>query len=225
MKKITVNTTEGKINLNVPSEVNDITLAILQGLEEKPNASELETLSILTSESLERLYTVRNVDELLSTVLPVINDLNAGFADMDKDTLPKKLTLIIDGKAQEIKLSSTPGFYSYGAVQDAIEIIKSEFERMEKAESQIPSTKAFAWVLGCLLYNLAYSSKVPTATEMDEFMSEVVSKLPAVTAAPLAKYFFLLYPNLPVKQPSSWDQALQRLRKGLESLSLTSSAT
>lgn len=226
MKKLNVNTTEGKLTLHVPSEVNDITLAILQGLEENPNATELETLSILTGEPVEKLYTVRNVDELLSTILPVMNELNAGFTQMDKDTLPKKLTLTFpNGRAQEIKLSSTPGFYSYGAVQDAIGIIRDEFTRMEQAETQIPCTKALAGVLGCLLFNLAYPAKVPTPNEMEEFTSEVVGKLPAFTAAPLAKYFFFHYPNLPVMQQSNWHRLLQKLKSGLEWSSSTSSAT
>ncbi len=213
----------GKLKLSIPDSLQDVTLQMMIQFQQ-PALSDLEAISALTQTPIEQLYGINDVAALNEAILPFAKSLQHQLAfTYEAGVLPKRATLRYPGgKAQTIDISADAGFYAYGAVMEARELMTTEILRHQQTygdtwrEHLNPDLRTCGLILAHFLYNRAYPKHVPTEIDIQQFF-DVVKWLPITEAAPLARHFFLSYPNLPLRKPTRW-QRLQRLWKNVQAL-------
>lgn len=200
----TFKTTDGKIKITIPSELKEITLGMMIGLDKKnadnTDLSELEVISVLSGIQKDELYNVRNIDdfnEFQNHVLSLVHQIQYTF--QEQAVIPKEVT--ISGKTVNVinNLSVEP----VGAFMNCRDIIADEIneamaffgeEEWKQNNNFKPSLKCAARVLAHYFY-CPVTKKPYNEFEAEAFEAEV-TKLPMVQALPIATFFFLNYPNL-----------------------------
>jgi hypothetical protein len=213
----------GKLKLSIPDSLQDVTLDMMIHFQQ-PALSDLEAVSALTQTPIEQLYGISDIAALNQAILPFSQSLQHQLAyTYEAGTLPTQVKLRYPGgKIQTIAIGNDAGFYAYGAVMEARELMTTEIVRHQQTygdtwrEHLNPDLRTCGLILTHFLYNLAYPGHVPSAIDIRQFF-DVVKWLPITDAAPLARHFFLSYPNLPLRKPTRW-QRLQHLRKNVPAL-------
>lgn len=208
----------GKLKLFIPDSLQDVTLQMMIQFQQ-PALSDLEAISALTQTSVEQLYGISDITALNEAILPFAQSLQHQLAyTYQAGALPRQVTLRYPGgKAQAISIGQDAGFYAYGAVMEARGLMTAEILRHQQTygdswrEHLNPDLRTCGLILAHFLYNRAYPNHVPTEIDIQQFF-DVVKWLPITDAAPLARYFFLSYPNLPLRKQTHW-QRLQHLLK------------
>ncbi len=213
----------GKLKLSIPDSLQDVTLQMMIQFQQ-PALSELEAISALTQTPIEQLYGISDISALNEAILPFAQSLQHQLAYIyEAGALPKTLTLRYPGgKAQIIDIGADAGFYAYGAVMEARELMKTEILRHQQTygdtwrEHLNPDLRICGLILAHFLYNRVYPNHVPTEIDIQQFF-DVIKWLAITEAAPLARHFFLSYPNLPLRKPTR-SQRLQHLWKNVPAL-------
>jgi hypothetical protein len=213
----------GKIKLSIPDTLQDVTMQMMIQFQQ-PALSDLEAISALTQTPIEQLYGISDIAALNEAILPFAQSLQHQLAyTYQAGVLPKQITLFYPGgKVQTITIGEDAGFYAYGAVMEARELMTAEILRHQQTYGDTwrdhlnPDLRTCGLILTHFLYNRAYPSHVPSAIDIQQFF-DIVKWLPITDAAPLARYFFLSYPNLPLRKPTRW-QRLQHLWKNAPAL-------
>jgi len=213
----------GKLKLSMPDNLQDVTLQMMIQFQQ-PALSDLEAISALTQTPIKTLYGIIDIAALNEVILPFAQSLQHQLAyTYEAGVLPKQVTLRYPGgTAQVINLGEDVGFYAYGAVMEARELMTAEILRHQQTYGDMwrehlnPDLRTCGLILTHFLYNRAYPGHVPSAIDIQQFF-DVVKWLPITDAAPLARYFFLSYPNLPLRKPTRW-QRLQHLWKNVPAL-------
>lgn len=109
------------------------------------------------------------------------------------------------------------GIQPAGAYFEAKEIIRQEFEEWAKVKKEYgdhiefnPSIQSLCRVLSLYLYVPATGEKFNSARAAD--FDKVTKQLPITKALPIARYFFLRYPNLSKPKAPPFRDQLQRYR-------------
>lgn len=213
----------GKLKLSIPDSLQDVTLQMMIRFQQ-PALSDLEAISALTQTPVEQLYGISDISALNEAILPFAQSLPHQLAyTYQTGTLPKQVTLRYPGgKVKHLTIGEDAGFYAYGAVMEARELMTTEILRHQQTygdtwrEHLNPDLHTCGLILTHFLYNRAYSGHVPSAMDIQQFF-DVVKWLPITDAAPLARHFFLSYPNLPLRKPTRL-QRLQHLLKNVPAL-------
>jgi hypothetical protein len=217
----TLRTTDGQIVIAIPSMLSELTLGMLIAMQN--DNSELETISILSGIDKEELCNVRNINDFELFRDHVLSLAHQISYESDNLTIPK--SIIIMGKKVDVinNLSIEPA----GAFMECRNIIADEinehrlaygdkewdeyFEANGKMPIDFkPSLNSAALILAHYLYcpatNLPYNEE-----KAEAFKSEAL-KLSMALTMPIAKYFFLSYPNL-WKQKQSYLKVVIQLWK------------
>lgn len=160
----------------------------------------------VTLNDIETLYELSPFEDALQGLAYQL----AAFQEVQE--IPDKITLPIarpltgwfrsPGKRfVEVEVIKNLGIEPAGAYMEAKEVIKSEWERWEKVKKEYgdhiefnPSIESQIKLLAIYFYCRATGEKFKTH-KIAEF-SEVIKKLSITHALPIARYFFLRYPNL-----------------------------
>jgi len=218
----TLKTTEGKISISMPEQLNELKLEQLMDMQSAENLSDLQAVSILSGTPLDKLQNIRSADELQvfnQQVLSIATQIKYLY---NSEAIPKATTFIIDGKTVIVPVIKNLSVEPAGAFMAAREIIAEEVARHVKQYGEEewqqnfnPSLQACAQLLAqyfyCKATGLRYNEYAAAAFE------DQVKQLPVTDALPIAKYFFLSYPNLSKPRTSFWHRALQRWRNAQES--------
>jgi hypothetical protein len=213
----------GKLKLSIPDSLQDVTLDMMIHFQQ-PALSDLAAISALTQTPIEQLYGISDIAALNEAILPFAQSLQHQLAyTYEAGALPAQVKLRYPGgKIQTITIGNDAGFYAYGAVMEARELMSTEIMRHQQTygdswrEHLNPDLRTCGLILTHFLYNRAYPGHVPSAIDIQQFF-DVVKWLPITDAAPLARHFFLSYPNLPLRKQTRW-QRLQRLWKNVPAL-------
>ncbi len=213
----------GKIKLAIPDSLQDVTLQMMIEFQQ-PALSDLEAISALTQTPIEQLYGISDIAALNEAILPFAQSLQHQLAyTYEAGALPKQVTLRYPGgNTKVITIGDDVGFYAYGAVMEARELMATEIARHQQTygdtwrENLNPDLRTCGLIIAQFFYNRAYPGLVPSAMDIQQFF-DVVKLLPITDAAPLARHFFLSYPNLPLRKQTRW-QRLQRLLKNVPAL-------
>lgn len=212
MLQKTLKTRTGKLLVEIPSTLAEISLGQMMELQDEPGLSDLKTISILSGIPVEQLQNVKNANDFIVFGEAVLT-LSHQIAHLyNSDDIPQKITFA-SGKTVNVmnNLSIEPA----GAFMAARDIIGDEIAEHIKLHGDEdwqrhfnPSLKACCQVLAHYFYCRA-TGKLYNEYEADEFVNEI-KKLRVTEALPISKHFFTCYPSLSKTRISFWRRLLQR---------------
>jgi hypothetical protein len=214
----TLKTTHGRLKVNIPTSLHDITLGQVMALQEKQNLTDLEAISILSAVSVDELASVKNYADLMAFSEYVYTLAQQMKNLYDNDQIPRRISFIQGNKKKTIPVLGNLSVEPAGAFMAAREIIAEEIGEYITLHGEDnwneyfnPSLKACCQVLAHYFYCRA------TGNRYNEYEAEVfteeIKKLSVTEALPVAKYFFLSFPNLLRQKTNFFQRLLQRWRK------------
>jgi hypothetical protein len=221
-----IKTITGHLVITIPQELREVTLGQLMAMQQTEALSDLQAISILSNTPLTDLQNITDVNDLQvfnTQVLSIAHQIKYLY---NSDAIPQKTTFQIEGKRVSVKVMKNLSVEPAGAFMAARELIADEIAKHIQQHGEAnwqehynPSLQSCAQVLAQYFYCRA-TSKPYNEYAAAEF-EEQVKQLPVTDALPIAKYFFLSYPNLSKPKTGFWHR-LQRLwssARGLNSLS------
>ncbi|MES2275480.1 MAG: hypothetical protein V4592_05630 [Bacteroidota bacterium] len=214
MIKQKITTTTGFIHLCIPEKLHEVTLSQLIQMQSAPGLSDLQAISILCNTPLSELQNISNGNDLQAISTPLLNIVHQIKYLYKSDAVPQKVTFIIAGKPVEVNVMKNLSVEPAGAFMAAREIIADEIAKYITQHGEAdwqqnfnPSLQACAQILAQYFY-CRVTGKPYNEYAAAEF-EEQVKQLPVTDALPIAKYFFLSYPNLSKPKTGCW----HRLRR------------
>lgn len=215
----TLITTHGKLRVAIPSQLNEVTLGQMMALQDSPQLSDLDAISILSGVPVADLQSVRDATDFMvfaDAVLALSHQIKYLY---QSDDIPKKITLDVDKKPVTVKVIRNLSIEPAGAFMAARDIIADEIAEHIKIYGEDnwqdyfnPSLTACCKVLAFYFYCRT------TGNRYDEYaaaaFTETVKKLRVTEALPIAKHFFMSYPNLSTTRTGFWHRLLRLWRNG-----------
>lgn len=217
----TLKTTQGRINVKIPTVLSEITLGQMMELQETLELNDLQAISILSGVPIEQIQNIADIEELHSFGEAVLS-LSQQITNLyDSDNIPKKITFITDEKSITVNVIQNLAVEPAGAFMAARDIIADEIkehikllENDDSLQHFKPSLNACCQVLAHYFYCRA-TDKPYNEYEVDEFCNEI-KKLRVTEALPIAKHFFTCYPALSKKRTNFFIRLRQLWKKGRE---------
>jgi hypothetical protein len=218
-------TTQGKLRIQMPTQLSEVTLGQLMELQAKPDITDIEAISILSGMPVHELHNIKNYDDLHhfgEAVLSLSYQIKHLY---NSNEIPKEVIFTLpeaDGTSPQkikVKVMQNLSVEPAGAFMAARDIIAEEINIHIKTHGEDdweehfnPSLNACCQVLAQYFYCRATGKKY-NEYEVESFMDEV-KKLRVTEALPISKHFFTCYPNLSTPKTSFWHRLLTRLKKG-----------
>ncbi|RYU91070.1 hypothetical protein EWM62_03795 [Mucilaginibacter terrigena] len=215
----TLITTHGKLRVKIPSQLNEVTLGQMMALQDSPQLGDLDAISILSGVPVTDLRSVRDANDFMQFADAVLSLSHQIKYLYNSDEIPKKLTVEIDQKPVTVNVINNLSVEPAGAFMAARDVIADEITEHVKIYGEDnwkdyfnPSLTACCKVLAFYFYCLA------TGNVYDEYaasaFTETIKKIRVTEALPIAKHFFMSYPNLSKPRTGFWHRLLQFWRKG-----------
>jgi hypothetical protein len=193
--------TSGYLNINLPDQLNEITIGQLMELQETPDLTDIEAISILSGISVEELKNVSNADDF-QVFADVVSSLSHQITHLyNSDIIVEYITFNPGKNSVKVKVIRDLSVEPAGAFMAARDIIAEEIstQKTKYGEDNFdgyfnPSLKACCQVLAQYFY-CKVTGKKYNEYDAEEFCAEI-KKLRVTEALPIAKHFFTCYPNL-----------------------------
>ncbi len=226
----TLKTTDGKLQVRIPTAMDEITMAQLMAMQEKQNLDDMDAISILSGVPKEDLYTVRNINDFEvfgDYVLSLSHQIRYLY---NSDVMPRMVTFTLGKRKVPVVIMGNLSVEPAGAFLAARDIIADEinehislYGEEDWRDHFQPSLKSCCRILAHYFFCRA------TGKKYDEYEAEAfceeIKKLRVTEALPIARHFFSCYPDL-LKQRISFSQHIRQYwRKKLVSRRLKSSGT
>lgn len=221
-------TTQGKLRVRIPTQLNEVTLGQLMDLQARPDITDLEAISILSGIPVTELHNIKNYDDLHQfgdAVLSLSHQIKHLY---NSNEIPKEVIFMLPGgsgaplQKTKVKVMQNLSVEPAGAFMAARDIIAEEINTHIKTHGEDdwqehfnPSLNACCQVLAQYFYCRATGKKY-AEYEVESFMDEV-KKLRVTEALPISKHFFTCYPSLSMPRISFWHRLLPYWKKGQES--------
>jgi hypothetical protein len=213
MIKRKLKTVAGHISISLPDQLNEITVGQLMELQERPDITDIEAISILSRIAVEELKNVSNMDEF-RVFEDIVSSLSHQITHLyNSDAIPEFVPFNIGKTSLKVKVMRNLSVEPAGAFMAARDIIAEEIsiQKAKHGEDNFtgyfnPSLKACCQVLAQYFY-CKVTGKKYNEYDAEEFCAEI-KKLRVTEALPIAKHFFTCYPSLS-KPKTSY---LRRLR-------------
>ncbi|WEA02986.1 hypothetical protein [Mucilaginibacter sp. SJ] len=221
-------TTQGKLRVRIPTQLNEVTLGQLMDLQARPDITDLEAISILSGIPVTELHNIKNYDDLHQfgdAVLSLSHQIKHLY---NSNEIPKEVIFMLPGgsgaplQKTKVKVMKNLSVEPAGAFMAARDIIAEEINTHIKTHGEDdwqehfnPSLNACCQVLAQYFYCRATGKKY-AEYEVESFMDEV-KKLRVTEALPISKHFFTCYPSLSMPRISFWHRLLPYWKKGRES--------
>jgi hypothetical protein len=205
----TLQTLTGNLTVSIPTRLNELKLGQLMAMQAAENMTDLQAIHILSGIPLHELKQVKTYADL-----QIFNDQVLALAVEIKklynsEGIPDVVTFIHDGQPKKVKVMKNLSIEPAGAFMASRDIIAEEINRHialhgqdDWQESFNPSLQICSQVLAhyfyCPVTGLAYNE------ELAAHFTQQVEQLPVTEALPIAKYFFLNYPNLSRPKTGFW---------------------
>jgi hypothetical protein len=210
-----IKTTMGFIHLSIPEKLHEVTLAQLMEMQSAGNLSDLQAISILSNTPLSKLQHISNGNDLQAFSKQLLSIAHQIKYLYKSDAVPQRISLTVDGKPTNVKVINNLSVEPAGAFMAAREIIADEISKHIAQHGEAnwqehfnPSLQACTQVLAQYFYCRA-TSKPYNEYAAAEFEDQV-KQLPVTHALPIAKYFFLSYPNLSKPKTGFWHRLRRR---------------
>ncbi|MET3498513.1 hypothetical protein ABIC45_000104 [Mucilaginibacter rubeus] len=221
-------TTQGKLRVRIPTQLNEVTLGQLMDLQARPDITDLEAISILSGIPVIELHNIKNYDDLHQfgdAVLSLSYQIKHLY---NSNEIPKEVIFMLSGDSgapfqkTKVKVMQNLSVEPAGAFMAARDIIAEEINTHIKTHGEDdwqehfnPSLNACCQVLAQYFYCRATGKKYKEY-EVENFIDEV-KKLRVTEALPISKHFFTCYPSLSMPRISFWHRFLPYWKKGQES--------
>lgn len=216
----TLKTTQGKLLISMPQQLSEVTLGQMMQLQDAPDLKDLDAISILSGVPASELQNVSNANDFMDFADAVLNLSHQIKYLYNSDAVPKTVTLEVAGKQVTLDVIKNLSVEPAGAFMAARDVIADEIAAHIKKYGEEnwqdyfkPSLTACCKVLAYYFYCRA------TGNTYDEYaatnFTDVIKKLWVTEALPIAKHFFMNFPNLSKPKTGFWHQLLQLLKKGL----------
>ncbi|WP_374951007.1 hypothetical protein [Mucilaginibacter sp.] len=216
----TLRTTHGKLKVRIPSRLDEVTLGQMMALQEAKDLGDLDAISILSDVKVSDLKSVTNAADFVQFADAVLSLSHQIKYLYNSDEVPKTITLLIDNKPVTVNVLRNLSVEPAGAFMAARDIIADEIADHIKIYGEEnwqdyfnPSLGACSKVLGYYLYCRV------TGNPYDEYaaaaFADHVKQLRVTEALPIAKHFFLSYPDLSRQRTGCWHR-LQQLWKNVQ---------
>ncbi|MES2266499.1 MAG: hypothetical protein V4520_07050 [Bacteroidota bacterium] len=213
----TLITTHGKLRVAIPSQLNEVTLGQMIALQNTTNLGDLDAISILSGVPVADLKTVRDASDFMAFADAVLSLSHQIKYLYNSDEIPKKVNFEIGDKNVIVNVISNLSVEPAGAFMAARDIIADEIAEHVKIYGEEnwkdyfnPSLTACCKVLAYYFYCTA------TGSVYDEYaaaaFTETIKKLRVTEALPIAKHFFMSYPNLSKPRTGFWHRLQQLWR-------------
>jgi len=211
----TLKTTSGKLRVSIPTQLNEVTLGQMMHLQQTSDLNDIDAISILSGIPVDQLKTVLDFNDFL-LFGNVVQSLSHQIAQLyNSDIIPDLINFPTNKIT--VKVMKNLSIEPVGAFMASREIIADEISECIKTYGEEnwqdyfnPSLKACCQLLAHYFYCKA-TGKPYNEYEAEEFTTEI-KKLRVMEALPIAKHFFICYPNLSKQKISFW-QRLRRLWK------------
>jgi hypothetical protein len=219
----TLKTTQGRLNVKIPTHLSEITIGQMMDLQENPMLNDLGAISILSDIPLTELQNISDIAQLQQFAEPVLALSHQIKYLYNSDNIPKKITFSSPGKKEvTVKVISNLSVEPAGAFMAARDIIADEInghiEQYGQEHWQAhfnPSLKACCQVLAHYFF-CRVTGKKYNEYEVDEFYNDI-KQLRVTEALPVAKHFFTCYPSLLKPKAGCFQRIQQRWKKRLAS--------
>ncbi|QTE37540.1 hypothetical protein J3L18_00285 [Mucilaginibacter gossypii] len=217
-------TTQGKLRVRIPTQLNEVTLGQLMDLQARPDITDLEAISILSGIPVIELHNIKNYDDLHlfgDAVLSLSYQIKHLY---NSNEIPKEVIFMLSGDSgapfqkTKVKVMQNLSVEPAGAFMAARDIIAEEINAHIKTHGEDdwqehfnPSLNACCQVLAQYFYCRATGKKYDEY-EVEGFMDEV-KKLRVTEALPISKHFFTCYPSLSMPRISFWHRLLPYWKK------------
>lgn len=209
----TLKTTHGKLRVAIPSKLNEVSLGQMMALQENTDLGDLDAIGILSGIPVADLQSVKDATEFLSFADAVLSLSEQIRHLYNSDAIPKTVVFEIDNCQRKVEVLQNLSVEPAGAFMAARDIIADEItEHVNKYGEENwneyfnPSLAACCKVLGYYFYCRA------TGNQYDEYaaaaFTDNIKKLRVTEALPIAKHFFLSYPNLSKPKTGFWHRLL-----------------
>jgi hypothetical protein len=187
----TLITTHGKLRINIPSQLNEVTLGQMMALQDNPRLSDLDAISILSDVPVADLQTVRNAADFMQFANAVLSLSQQIKYLYNSDDIVKKTTLEIDNEPVTIKVITNLSIEPAGAFMAARDVIADEIAEHIKTYGEENWKDYFNPSLTACCKVLAYYFYCPaTGNVYNEYaaaaFTETVKKLRVTEALPIA---------------------------------------
>ena len=216
----TLKTINGKLEVSIPSQLSEISIGQMMQLQDAPKLDDMQAISILSGVAVTDLQNVSNAADFMSYTDGVLNLSNQITTLYNSDEIPKSVNVDWNGKTVTVDVTRNLSVEPAGAFMAARDVIADEIAEHIKTygednwkdyfkPSLIACCKVLAYYLFCRV----------TGLKFDEYAAadfvETIKKLGVTEALPIAKHFFMSYPDLSKPKTGFWQQVLPLLKKGL----------
>jgi hypothetical protein len=226
----TLKTTHGKLRVKIPSQLNEVTLGQMIALQENKDLGDLDAISILSGVPVTELQSVSDANDFMQFADAVLSLSHQIKYLYNSDDIPKTITVEVDKKPITVNVIRNLSVEPAGAFMAARDIIADEIAEHIKQYGEEnwkdyfnPSLTACCRVLAYYFYCRV------TGNPYDEYAAatfiETIKQLRVTEALPIAKHFFMSYPNLSKPRTSYFHRLLQLWRNARAYSPLKSSGT
>ena len=226
----TLKTLTGTLTVTIPTTLQELRLGQLMAMQQAGELNDLEAIHILSGVALKELQQVQSFTELQifnDHVLQLAGEIKQLY---NSEAIPETVVFNVNEKPRKIKVMKNLSVEPAGAFMAARDIIADEINRhialhgdADWQQSFNPSLQTCSQVLAHYFYCRATGQ--PYDEHLAAQFTTQVDQLPVTDVLPIAKYFFLNYPNLSKPKTSFWHRLLQRWSKGQASAILKPSGT
>ncbi|QHS56078.1 hypothetical protein GWR56_11230 [Mucilaginibacter sp. 14171R-50] len=210
----TLATTHGQLPVKIPSQLNEVTLGQMIALQDNPELGDLDAISILSGIPVTDLQSVRNANDFIQFADAVLSLSHQIKHLYNSDDIPQKITLMVGDKPVIVKVVNNLSVEPAGAFMAARDVIADEITEHIKIYGEDnwkeyfnPSLTACCKILAFYFYCLA------TGNVYDEYaaaaFTETIKNIRVTEALPIAKHFFMSYPNLSKPRTGFWHRLLR----------------
>lgn len=218
----TLITTHGKLQVKIPSQLNEVTLGQMMALQDTPELGDLDAISILSGVPVPELQSVRDASDFMQfadAVLALSHQIKYLY---NSDDIPKNITVKVDEKPIQVNVIRNLSVEPAGAFMAARDVIADEIADHIKIYGEDnwqdyfnPSLTACCKVLAFYFYCRV------TGNKYDEYaaaaFTDTIKQLRVTEALPIAKHFFMSYPNLSTTRTGFWHRLQTRWKNALAS--------
>ena len=192
----TLQTTDGKLRVKIPDQLTELNLGQMMALQEKPELSDIEAISVLSGITTDALNNVKNAHDF-QTFSDAILSLSYQIKYLyNSEIIPKEVSFILDHGTEKsvtklVKISHNLSVEPAGAFMAAREIIADEVNDHIKQygdedwqENFNPSLNACCHVLAHYFFCRATGKKYDEY-QAEEFCTEI-KKMRVTEALPIA---------------------------------------
>jgi len=221
----TFKTTSGKMAIKIATSIDEISIGQMIELQQE-HLTDPKAIAILSGKDIDEIYNIRDIrdlSEFSEHVKSLCHQINYQFKVSE---LPK--TVIIDGKS--VKVPKNLEIEPAGAVLNTNDIIVNEINEHIRLYGESDWKEHFQPALNSSVQVLTHFFYYPVTGDLyndykvEEFSKKILD-MPITQAFPIARHFFLSWPNLKPKKISFWAQVRQiwndkRALKRLKSLDI-----